>query len=87
MFRQLFVSAALATAFSVSPALAGDHEQDAEGEATTYDRSDRAKDSKEVTPDREAYDAQDKGSDDGKENAPHPAHKMGEGDPAKEQGQ
>lgn len=82
MFKQLFLSTALATAFIATPALADDHEKhDAKGDTQTYDNVDR--DSKEVTPDKKAYDKNK--SDD--ENAQHPAHKMGEGDPEKEQGQ
>lgn len=108
MFKQLFLSTAIATAFAVTPVLADDHEKmnkdDPEWDqkvnktqhdtdknhqeknnkdnnrqdgTTTYDEMDR---DSEVLPDKKAYD-KDKG------NAQHPAHEMGEGDPAKEQGQ
>ncbi|ODN65538.1 hypothetical protein A9E74_02671 [Methylophaga muralis] len=42
MFKQLFLSTALATAFIATPALAGDHDKhDAQGETQTYDKVDR----------------------------------------------
>lgn len=82
MFKQLFLSTALATAFIATPVLAGDHDKhDAQGDTQTYDNVDR--DGKKVTPDKKAYDKNK--SKDG--NAQHPAHEMGEGDPAREQGQ
>lgn len=119
MFKQLFLSTALATAFAATPVLADDHGQknaddpeweqkinqtenqagtnadnrtsknsnksDARGETQNYDNVDA--DGNKVTPDKKAYDKNksDKNSGDNKGN--HPAHEMGEGDPAREQGQ
>lgn len=128
MFKQLFLSTAIATAFIATPVLADDHgNHDSNGDAKTYDNVDR--DGNKVTPDKKAYD---KNKSDEKKNHPahdmegsevertntqgetksydemdreegkvrpdkkaydkngndkHPAHEMGEGDPAKEQGQ
>lgn len=87
MFKQLFVSAAFATVFAAAPALADNHEQNTQGDTSNYDPAVRDADKTTVVPDKEAYSDKDKGSKDGKANAPHPAHKMGDGDPAKEQGQ
>lgn len=82
MLKQLFLSTALAAAFAATPALADDHGKDKnQGDTQKYDNVDR--DDKSVTPDKEAYDKNK--SEDG--NAKHPAHEMGEGDPAREQGQ
>jgi hypothetical protein len=82
MLKQLFLSTALAAAFAATPALADDHGKDKnQGDTKTYDNVDR--DDKSVKPDKEAYD-KNKSEDD---NAKHPAHEMGEGDPAREQGQ
>lgn len=82
MFKQLFLSTALASIFAVTPALAGDHDKNQnQGDTKTYDNMER--EGNKVTPDKKAYD---KNKSD-KENAKHPAHEMGEGDPAREQGQ
>lgn len=129
MFKQLFLSTAIATAFIATPVLADDHgSHDTKGDTKTYDNVER--DGNKVTPDKKAYDKNK--SDDEKSNHPahdmegsdvertntqgetksyeemdreagevrpdkkaydkngndkHPAHKMGDGDPAKEQGQ
>lgn len=130
MFKQLFLSTAIATAFAVTPVLADDHEKmnkddpeweqkvnktkhdadkkaydknksddersnhpahdmegsdvertNTQGETKSYDEMDREEG--EVRPDKKAYDK----NGDKDDNDKHPAHKMGDGDPVKEQGQ
>lgn len=70
MFKQLFLSTAIATAFIATPVLADDHgNHDAKGDTKTYDKVDR--DGNKVTPDKKAY--KNKADD---EKANHPAHDM-----------
>lgn len=80
MLKQLFLSGVVATAFAATPVLAKDHTPESEDQGWAQEQN-----KTHNKTDKKAAKDNHQSAKDG-ENAPHPAHRMDEGDAAAEQG-